>query len=63
MTFGRRLHPSEVLARIDALDTNAVKAAANRFFFDRDHALAAIGPVHELPDYNWFRSRSYFVRF
>ena len=26
---------------------------------DCDHALAARGPVHELPDYNWVRTASY----
>ena len=63
LTYGRRMHPVEVLTRIDAVDKNAVKQAANRFFFDRDHALAAIGPIWELPDYNWIRSRSHFARY
>ena len=63
LTYGRRIHPVEVLARIDAVDSKAVKAVANRYFFDRDHALAAIGPIWELPDYNWIRSRSYFARY
>lgn len=63
LTFGRRLHPTEVLARIDAVDANAVKLCANRYFYDRDHALAAIGPIYELPDYNFIRRRSYWTRF
>ena len=63
LTYGRRMHPVEVLARIEAVDKNAVKQTANRFFFDRDHALAAIGPIWELPDYNWIRSRSHFARY
>ena len=63
LTYGRRMHPVEMLARIDAVDRAAVKQAANRFFFDRDHALAAYGPIWELPDYNFIRSRSYFARF
>jgi processing peptidase subunit beta len=60
LTYGRRLHPLEVVARIDAVDQAAIKQTARRFFHDRDHALAAIGPIWELPDYNWIRSRSYF---
>lgn len=59
LTYGRRMHPVEVLSRIEAIDSNAVKQCARRFFLDRDHALAAIGPIYELPDYNWIRSRSY----
>jgi len=58
LTYKRRLHPTEMLARIDAVDAAQIKQTARRFFYDRDHALAAIGPIWELPDYNWIRSRS-----
>jgi len=63
LTYGRRIHPSEMLARIDSVDVNAVKAAANRFFYDRDFARCSIGPIYELPDYNWTRRRTYWLRF
>jgi processing peptidase subunit beta len=59
LTYGRRMHPSEMIARIDAVDAAQIKATARRYFQDRDHALAAIGPIWELPDYNWIRARSY----
>ena len=59
LTYGRRMHPVEVMARIDAVDSKAIINTARRYFHDRDHALAAIGPIWELPDYNWIRSRSY----
>lgn len=59
LTYGRRMHPTEVMARIDAVDANQIKSVARRYFLDRDHALAAIGPIWELPDYNWIRSRSF----
>jgi processing peptidase subunit beta len=57
------MHPTESLARIDAVDTNAVKNCANRFFYDRCHALAAVGPIYELPEYDWIRRKSYYLRF
>ena len=38
---------------------NNVAAVIN----DEDHALAAIGPIYELPDYNWIRRRSYWHRY
>jgi len=63
LTYRRRIHPSEMIARIDAVDSNAVKAVARRFFYDRDHAMAAMGPLFELPDYNWIRRRSYWLRY
>jgi len=63
LNHGRRIHPAEVVGRIHAVDAAAVRAAANRFFYDRDHALAAMGPIHELPDYGWLRRRSYWLRY
>jgi processing peptidase subunit beta len=61
LTFGRRMHPSEVVARIEAVDAAAVKDCANRYFYDRDHALAAIGPLNELQDYNAIRRQSHWL--
>jgi len=60
---GRRIHPLEQLQRIDAVDAAAVKACANRYFFDTDPLLASIGNSHELPDYNWLRRRTYFLKY
>eukprot|EP00343_Euplotes_focardii_P008999 CAMPEP_0205824594 /NCGR_PEP_ID=MMETSP0206-20130828/21691_1 /ASSEMBLY_ACC=CAM_ASM_000279 /TAXON_ID=36767 /ORGANISM="Euplotes focardii, Strain TN1" /LENGTH=57 /DNA_ID=CAMNT_0053122847 /DNA_START=66 /DNA_END=239 /DNA_ORIENTATION=- len=54
---------AETLARIDAVDAAAVKACANRYFYDRDHCLAAVGNCHELQDYNFHRRRSYFLSY
>jgi processing peptidase subunit beta len=63
LTYGRRMHPTEVLARIEAIDENAVTQTAMRYFYDRDFALAAVGPCFELPDYNWLRRRTYWLRY
>jgi len=63
LTYGRRMHPAETLARIDAVDENAVKNCATRYWYDRCHALAAIGPIHELPDYDMIRRKSYWLRY
>lgn len=63
LTYGRRMHPLETLARIDAVDTNAVKRCANRYFLDRDFALAAVGPIWELPDYQCLRRRTFYNRY
>ena len=63
LTYGRRMSNAEVFARIDALNTSDIKATANKFINDEDHALAAIGPIFELPDYNWIRRRSYWQAF
>lgn len=63
LTYGRRISFAELFARIDAVDASVVKRVANRFIYDQDIAIAAMGPIQKLPDYNWFRRRTYFNRY
>lgn len=63
LTYGRRMSNAEMFARIDAITTDDIKRTANMVINDEDHALAAIGPIYELPDYNWIRRRSYWHRY
>lgn len=63
LTYGRRMSNAEMFARIDALTTADVKAAANKIINDEDHALAGLGAIYELPDYNWIRRRTYWSRY
>ncbi|XP_057494052.1 probable mitochondrial-processing peptidase subunit beta, mitochondrial isoform X1 [Actinidia eriantha] len=63
ITYGRRIPFAELFARIDAVNARTVKRVANRFIFDRDPAIAAMGPIQGLPDYNWFRRRTYWLRY
>jgi len=63
LTYGRRMSNAELFARINALSADDVKKTANKFINDEDHALAAIGPIYELPDYNWIRRRSFWHRY
>ncbi|KAL9253940.1 putative mitochondrial-processing peptidase subunit beta, mitochondrial [Drosera capensis] len=62
LTYGRRIPFAELFARIDAVDASTLKRVANRFIHDRDIAIAATGPIQSLPDYNWFRRRTYWNR-
>lgn len=62
-TIGRVASVAETMARVDALDQKDVTAAASEVVDDQDHALAAIGGVHELPDYQWIRRHSYMLRY
>ena len=61
-TIGRVMPLTEMVARVAALTMDDVKAAADGVVNDQDHALAAIGGIHELPDYNWIHSHSYMLR-
>ncbi|XP_057481447.1 probable mitochondrial-processing peptidase subunit beta, mitochondrial isoform X1 [Actinidia eriantha] len=63
LTYGRRIPFTELFARIDAVDASTIKCVANRFIFDQDVAIAAMGPIQGLPDYNWFRRRTYWLRY
>ena len=63
LTYNRRLTPAEIFVRIDDVDLSSVKAAANQYINDQDPVASAIGPVHEMPDYNWLRRRTYWLRY
>mmetsp|Transcript_1392 Transcript_1392/g.1515 ORF Transcript_1392/g.1515 Transcript_1392/m.1515 type:complete len:478 (+) Transcript_1392:87-1520(+) len=63
LNYGRRMTPAELFSRIDTVTTEDIKATAYKFFNDQDHALAAVGGIHELPDYTWFRRHSYWLRY
>ncbi|KAG4938647.1 hypothetical protein JHK84_044899 [Glycine max] len=63
LTYGRRIPFAELFARIDAVDASTIKRVANRFIYDKDIAIAAMGPIQRLPDYNWFRRRTYWNRY
>ena len=62
-TVGRVVPLAEMVARVDALTMEDVKAAADAVINDQDHALAVIGGIHELPDYTWIRRHSYMLRY
>lgn len=63
LNYGRRMTPAEIFSRIDAVTTSDIRATAAQFFNDKDHALAAVGGIHELPDYTWFRRHTYWLRY
>eukprot|EP00270_Netrium_digitus_P001032 TRINITY_DN1113_c0_g1_i1.p1 TRINITY_DN1113_c0_g1~~TRINITY_DN1113_c0_g1_i1.p1 ORF type:complete len:516 (+),score=122.37 TRINITY_DN1113_c0_g1_i1:26-1549(+) len=61
LTYGRRMPLAELFARIDAVDVDTVKRVADRFIYDKDLAMVSMGPTQYLPDYNWFRRRTYWL--
>jgi processing peptidase subunit beta len=60
---GRDIHLSEMFARIDKVSVSNINATALEFIDDNDHAMAAAGPIHGLPDYNWIRRRTIWLRY
>ena len=60
--YGRRLTPAEIFSRVDAIDADAVKRVAMKYFYDRDPVMAAYGDISHIPDYSWLRSWTYWLR-
>lgn len=63
LCYGRRVHPLEMYQRIMSVTAEDIKEVANQIIYDRDFALAAHGPIHGLPDYNFLRRRTYWLRY
>lgn len=63
LTLGRRMPAAELFARLDAIDVKTVRRIANETFNQTELAVAAMGPIADLPDYqqmkqwlSWFRN-------
>lgn len=63
LTYNRRMSPAEIFARIDAVNIETVTETAKEFINDEDPVVSAVGNTHELPDYNWFRRRTFYLRY
>jgi processing peptidase subunit beta len=59
LAYGRRMSPAEILARIDAVDTTALAACARAYIEDKECVTAGAGSIHEMPDGNWYRRRTF----
>jgi len=62
LCYGRRIPQHELEARIEAVDAQLVKDTCYKYIYDRCPAVAAVGPVENLPDYNIIRSGMYWLR-
>lgn len=63
LTYGRRMTPAEMFHRIDSITVADIRATAAKFINDQEHALAAVGGIHGLPDYTWIRRHSFWLRY
>lgn len=71
LTYGRRLPTEELFARIDAVDIDAVNRVAYDYIHDTDMAFVTFGPRDDpkakprrvIPDYNWLRRRTFWLRY
>ena len=62
LTYGRRLSPFEISARIDAIDAATVRRVAYKYLYDKDPAIVAYGPIEGFPDYNRVATATSWLR-
>uniref|UniRef100_A0A667ZFK0 Mitochondrial-processing peptidase subunit beta n=1 Tax=Myripristis murdjan TaxID=586833 RepID=A0A667ZFK0_9TELE len=63
LNYGRRIPLAEWDARIDAVTPRMVRDVCSKYIYDKCPAVAGVGPVEQLPDYNRMRSAMYWLRF
>ncbi|XP_057702918.1 cytochrome b-c1 complex subunit 1, mitochondrial [Corythoichthys intestinalis] len=61
--YGRRIPLAEWDARIDAVTPRMVRDICSKYIYDKCPAVAGVGPIEQLPDYNRMRSGMYWLRF
>lgn len=62
LTYGRRIPPHEMDARINAITAEKVREVCMKYIYDRCPAVAGVGPIEGLTDYNVTRKRMYWIR-
>ncbi|XP_064604939.1 LOW QUALITY PROTEIN: mitochondrial-processing peptidase subunit beta-like [Liolophura sinensis] len=62
LCYSRRIPLPELEARIEAVDANAVKRVCMKYIYDKCPAIAAVGPIEQLLDYNRIRGGMYWLR-
>lgn len=60
--YGRRVSIDELDARIDAVSAKTVRDVCMKYIYDKCPAVASLGPVEGLPDYNRLRGSMYWLR-
>lgn len=62
LCYGRRIPSSELDARIASVSAQTVRDVCTKYIYDKCPAVAAVGPVEQLPDYGRLRSSMYWLR-
>lgn len=62
LCYDRRIPLHELERRIDSVSAQNVRDVAFKYIYDRCPAIAAVGPVENLPEYNKIRSAMYWPK-
>nr|XP_020645646.1 mitochondrial-processing peptidase subunit beta isoform X2 [Pogona vitticeps] len=52
LCYNRRIPIPELEARIDAINAQTIRDTCTKYIYDKCPAIAAVGPLEQLPDYN-----------
>jgi len=63
LSYGRHMSTAEICFRIDQVTSQDVQAAAEHFIWDKEVAVASMGPLKAMPELNFMRRRTYFLRY
>ncbi|XP_057343970.1 cytochrome b-c1 complex subunit 1, mitochondrial isoform X3 [Manis pentadactyla] len=63
LTYGRHIPLAEWESRIAEVDARTVREVCSKYFYDQCPAVAGLGPIEQLPDYNRIRSGMFWLRF
>ncbi|XP_073973010.1 ubiquinol-cytochrome c reductase core protein 1 [Rhodnius prolixus] len=63
LCYGRRVPLHELEKRINSITADNVQDVMLKYVYDRCPAVAAVGPVEALPDYNRIRGSMYWLRY
>uniref|UniRef100_A0A8C0H3T7 Mitochondrial-processing peptidase subunit beta n=1 Tax=Chelonoidis abingdonii TaxID=106734 RepID=A0A8C0H3T7_CHEAB len=62
LCYNRRIPIPELEARIEAIDAQTIRDICTKYIYDKCPAIAAVGPIEQLPDYNRIHSGMYWLR-
>ncbi|GCB71640.1 hypothetical protein scyTo_0006021 [Scyliorhinus torazame] len=62
LCYNRRIPIPELEARIEAVDAKTVRDVCTKYTYNKCPAIAAVGPIEQLPDYNKICSAMYWLR-
>ncbi|KAL3048594.1 mitochondrial-processing peptidase subunit beta [Trematomus bernacchii] len=62
LCYSRRIPLHELEARIDAIDATTIKDVCTKYIYNKAPAIAAVGPIEQLPDYNQIRGGMYWMK-
>lgn len=57
LCYGRRMPVHELEARINAVTAESLREVCTKYLINRDPAIAAVGPIDNLPSFDEIRDR------